>query len=361
MSAPPARTPFRSVRLREDEIDALLDRVERATASTAPVEGEQFRYRIHNCVVHLAQPGAGSPIAFLCSTRRLSRSDLSFLHGGFVHAGSRCVAQLISAHGAWEHVPGSVATCQYVEGTIHEVRLRFDKPIDPTVYCPEAVTVDVLVVEDDPLMARLACNTLKSLNAVATHAENGQVGVEKALAGSFAIVFMDVEMPVLDGLTATRRLREQGYEGLIVAASAMTRPQDQRACLEAGCDRFIGKPYTRANFEQVLTVVKEEPIYSSMAGDASLGDLIREFVESLPAKLDACKSAFREARLAELESLVRSVKATSGGLGFDPIAKAAETLERALDSESAPETLRIHLTDMVRLGRLARTATGRPN
>ena len=58
---------------------------------------------------------------------------------------------------------------------------------------------------------------------------------------SFALILMDLRMPVLDGFAATRRLREQGYRGVIIAHSGDWTDEVREACLRAGCDGYVNK------------------------------------------------------------------------------------------------------------------------
>jgi len=63
---------------------------------------------------------------------------------------------------------------------------------------------------------------------------------------------MDMQMPVMDGITATRTLRARGYAGPIVALTANATQQDMQNCLEAGCDGFLTKPIERHRFSETL-------------------------------------------------------------------------------------------------------------
>ena len=83
-----------------------------------------------------------------------------------------------------------------------------------------------------------------------TTADNGQVGLELALAAveegtPYRVILMDVQMPVLDGYEATRRLRATGYSGPIIALTAHALPSERQRCLDAGCDAFATKPIER--------------------------------------------------------------------------------------------------------------------
>jgi PAS domain S-box-containing protein len=108
----------------------------------------------------------------------------------------------------------------------------------------------VLVVEDGPDNQRVIRHVLERAGYEVTVAENGLIGVELALAAAdegapFAVVLMDVQMPVLDGYGATRQLRDQGYTAPIIALTAHALPSERQRCLEAGCNAFATKPIER--------------------------------------------------------------------------------------------------------------------
>lgn len=101
---------------------------------------------------------------------------------------------------------------------------------------------NILIVDDGQANRRLIRLILERAGCSVDAAENGQVGLEKALAGNYDIVLMDMQMPVLDGYLATRRLRAAGYTRTIVALTANAMTGDKEKCTEAGCNGFIPKP-----------------------------------------------------------------------------------------------------------------------
>jgi len=109
----------------------------------------------------------------------------------------------------------------------------------------------VLLAEDAPDNQRLIAFLLQKAGAEVALAADGASAVEMALDAqrrghTFDVVLMDMQMPVLDGYQASQRLREQGYEGPILALTANAMAGQREACLQAGCDEFMAKPVQRA-------------------------------------------------------------------------------------------------------------------
>jgi len=281
---------------------------------------------------------------------------MSFLHGGFVHPATRCVVQLISTHGTWKSVDATVVACKYVEGLVHDVSVKFDNEIDPAEFCSQAVKTRVLLIDDDPSFARLTKMFLEQMNAQVDIAENGRIGVEKALNSVYDIVLMDIEMPVLDGFEALKQLRDKGYSGTIVAATGLTQPADRQRCMEAGFDRYIAKPYDRKALAELIDSIKQEPLISSLAQDKAMIPLIDAFVTELPPKLRAIEEAHVKQDNESLERLCRGLKAEAGGYGFEPISTAAQQVEKDLIDNTPRPALKKHLDELIKLCCLARSS-----
>jgi len=115
----------------------------------------------------------------------------------------------------------------------------------------------VLLVEDNPVNTKIARAMLEAEGCVVTCAVDGAAAVAAYAPGAFAIVLMDCQMPVMDGLEATRRIRAaERASGApptpIVALTANTVPEDLRRAREAGMDGVIGKPVTAAELAAIL-------------------------------------------------------------------------------------------------------------
>ena len=103
----------------------------------------------------------------------------------------------------------------------------------------------VLIVDDDPFIRRLIATTLEDVSGMTLHqAGNGQEAVEAAQVEPFAMVFLDIDMPVMDGITACGLLRERlGARATIVMLTAAGREKEADA-RAAGADLFLTKPFS---------------------------------------------------------------------------------------------------------------------
>jgi CheY-like chemotaxis protein len=115
----------------------------------------------------------------------------------------------------------------------------------------------VLLVEDNPINQGVAKAMLAKMGLQVVLADNGAVGVQRVCDGEFDLVLMDCQMPVMDGYQATaaiRALPNEVHAGLpIVALTANAMQGDEQACLQAGMDGFLAKPYTLAALHATLS------------------------------------------------------------------------------------------------------------
>ncbi|WP_176699387.1 ATP-binding protein [Roseibaca calidilacus] len=132
-------------------------------------------------------------------------------------------------------------------------RLKDNTPAAASIAAPLR-SLRVLVAEDNAVNAEVVIGMLTHLEHDHFYAANGQQAIEAVATHLPDIVLMDMQMPVIDGLEATRRIRCRGYDGPIVGLTANAFPEDRRACLEAGMSDFIPKPITLAALERILSM-----------------------------------------------------------------------------------------------------------
>jgi len=120
----------------------------------------------------------------------------------------------------------------------------------------------VLLAEDNDINAMLATEILRQVGVSVERVGDGAQAVERAAHGHFDMVLMDVHMPVMDGLEATRRIRAlpgAAGEVPVVAMTANAMKADEAACLAAGMTAFVSKPFKPAELVQVLIRLLSEP------------------------------------------------------------------------------------------------------
>lgn len=116
--------------------------------------------------------------------------------------------------------------------------------------------ISILLVEDNILNQKLIFLTLKKYGFVIDTANNGFVAVEKAKIKKYSIILMDIMMPIMDGIEATkaiRKIEEESNEHIpIVGLTANTYDADKEKCIAAGMDDFMTKPFDFVVFKKVL-------------------------------------------------------------------------------------------------------------
>lgn len=105
--------------------------------------------------------------------------------------------------------------------------------------------LSVLVVEDNPVNQKIALSLLARLGITADLAEDGRQAVERVAAGRYDVILMDMQMPVLDGIDATREIRALtiARQPWIIALTANAFETDRERCMQAGMDDFLSKPF----------------------------------------------------------------------------------------------------------------------
>ncbi len=116
----------------------------------------------------------------------------------------------------------------------------------------------ILIVEDNRINQRLAGRALEKMGHSVTVANDGMEALSLMEAGVFDVVFMDIQMPLMDGITATREIREREKQTHrhvpIIAMTAHAMKGDREKCLECGMDGYVSKPILRAQIEEAIAL-----------------------------------------------------------------------------------------------------------
>jgi signal transduction histidine kinase/DNA-binding response OmpR family regulator len=225
----------------------------------------------------------------------------------------------------------------------------------------------ILVAEDNAVNQAVILRVLQKMGHSAVLAENGKIALAFASTEKFDLVFMDVQMPEMDGIAATLAIREHekknGTTHLpIFAMTAHAMKGDRERCLESGMDGYITKPVRFSDIEQTLSGIARAPLAPAkpvaptaswnktealdrIGGDEDLlQELCQIFLEESPKLLQKLQQALTEGDADGVMRAAHSLKGESSYLGADGTSQAARQLEemgRCKDLSRGSETLAV--------------------
>ncbi|MEO5351734.1 MAG: response regulator [Magnetococcus sp. XQGC-1] len=245
---------------------------------------------------------------------------------------------------------------------------------------PQLRGARVLLVDDNELNRQVATELLELAHMEVTTAENGRIGVEKVQTASFDVVLMDVQMPVMDGYTATRLIRQDAVHAHlpVIAMTANVMASDREKCLEAGMNDHVGKPIeprelyavlakwvqpragAGSGVDQTVPVVEQAeakvPLLAGIdteKGVQRVGGRVRAyfkvlatFVDSQADLLHRIGRSLEQRQQDEAIRLAHTLKGSAGTIGASALHVLAASLEAELRQQPGPpnETLWSELT-----------------
>ena len=247
------------------------------------------------------------------------------------------------------------------EGSIFQLRLPYrptDIPVQSNPADSQAESVlqqrysgEVLIAEDTPELQLLERRILESMGVVVTTAENGQEAVAQATTNHFDLILMDMQMPVMDGIEATRVLRQQGVTTPVVPLTANVMQKHRDAFVAEGCKEFLAKPIDRQELRRVLNRFLAQPQepriaepVTEPAAEPSIAvppqaeeevddELMAIFIDSTTKNREKLKTALSEKAWPALRETAHTVKGSAASFGYPELSNIAEALQFALDEE----------------------------
>jgi CheY-like chemotaxis protein/HPt (histidine-containing phosphotransfer) domain-containing protein len=220
----------------------------------------------------------------------------------------------------------------------------------------------VLLVEDSQINQEVAMSLLESVGLKVDLADNGAMAVEKAGATGYELILMDMQMPVMDGVEATRVIRERGCSVPIVAMTANAFGEDRQRCLDAGMNDHLPKPVDPAMLYAKLLQWLPRRVRQANAGVAVVPDiracldqvpgldvayglknlrgripnylrLLRKYADGHGKDADRIRAELEAGNMAEARRLAHSLKGVAGMIGVPGVQALAAELEIAIRDE----------------------------
>lgn len=229
------------------------------------------------------------------------------------------------------------------------------QPTDTTIESFARNDAHILLAEDNVTNQQVVLGILGKLGLTADTAVTGQEAWQMGRTTAYDLILMDVQMPEMDGLEATRRLRADGQQMPIIALTARVMPGDREKCMVAGMNDYLSKPISpvalRESLDRWLPQAVNQPTFDSvdsppsaelpvwdragllerLMGDESLVALIIEgFVADIPHRLDALRHhlATGDSESALLQA--HTIKGSAANVGGEMMRQAAHQLEEAV-------------------------------
>jgi len=216
----------------------------------------------------------------------------------------------------------------------------------------------ILVVEDMPVNQKVAKGMLRSLGHVVDIAEDGEVAVAKMKTRAYDLIFMDMQMPRMNGIEATAAIRalESGRSVPIIAMTANVFETDRDTCIAAGMNDFIGKPINVPDLAAAIARVTNEPSralalqsatqtvefdqtqFEALAeyiGAHELVAIIDSFLEDTGRLLEQAERAVDGEQSEEQARLLKLLGEAAAALGFSQGAHACQEASRSLPNSAA--------------------------
>ena len=243
-----------------------------------------------------------------------------------------------------------------------EQKSRFSVEIERLA---EQLPMQILVAEDNQINQEVVLGMLSRMGYKADIAENGLEAIERVREKQYDLVFMDVQMPHLNGIDATKRIIEELGQGRpqIIAMTANAMQGDREAYLQAGMDGYVSKPIMLKEVQEVIYTVgikrgnaipqksqNSQPHGSRANGlgyqfidltnlhDLSGGDhafvdnILRRIVHKLPESIEELENMYNRGALDELKSAAHSLKSSSGYAGSLTLKDAFQSIESLASS-----------------------------
>jgi signal transduction histidine kinase/DNA-binding NarL/FixJ family response regulator len=264
---------------------------------------------------------------------------------------------------------GSTFTATVDIGSLAGVGIHTGPASDGAIVAPRAAKQSqlvlpptrVLLVEDGRVNRKLISLVLQRAGAEVVTAENGQIALDLVAQRQFDVILMDMQMPVMDGYTATRQLRASGVATPIIALTAHAMSGDEQKCLRAGCSCYLAKPVNAARLLRTVADAlvgganpvgdqtapaapqpaepegKSALVSSLPTDDPEFRQIVLDFVAFLEEHRAAMRKAWQAGDLQNLAFLAHTLKGTAGCAGFDALTDPTKHLEQLAKNNQADE------------------------
>ncbi|MBT7308708.1 MAG: response regulator [Gammaproteobacteria bacterium] len=269
------------------------------------------------------------------------------------------------------------ASSQVGKGSIFQLVLPYrpsETPVDQPLESVDRATVlstkyrgRVLIAEDTPELQQLERRILESMGVDVVVASNGEEAIEQVRGQSFDLILMDMQMPVMDGIAATERLRAEGNLTPIVALTANVMQKHRDAFNQAGCSGFLSKPIDRHELGRFLSQYlssNEKVATPPSTGRAVVADretevddeLMAIFAQSAVTNKAALMVAISAKDWVQLHQIAHAIKGSGSSFGYPELTHLGKAVCDAIDQGEEASVSPLVMDLIIGLGRVISVA-----
>jgi CheY-like chemotaxis protein len=238
------------------------------------------------------------------------------------------------------NVPDDVTWINSKEGIVTQTKQTQSETTIP------ALQGKILLAEDNPDNQALISIHVKKTGADLTIVENGQQAVDAALNEYFDLILMDMQMPIMGGIEAIKKLRDNHYKTPIATLTANAMKEDIQESKQAGADEFLTKPIDRKIFYDVLSKYlspayeSQEQLNKPSAEPRSkfefddISDLVDMYISQLPETFYRIERYENAREWGEVKNEIHQLKGTGGAFGLPEITEQCVNIEKELISKN---------------------------
>ena len=218
--------------------------------------------------------------------------------------------------------------------------------------------LNILLAEDHILNQKLAVAYLEGFGLVVDLAENGEEAIRKLKAKHYDLILMDIQMPILDGYHASKKIREELNNHVpIIAMTAHTMPNEKEKCLSFGMNDYLSKPFKEVDLFNIVnqylgtnvaftntqdqaknvvapsnnyTIINPDHLYSlSRGNNAFIKDIVQLFLDQNPLEINEIEKAIQQQNYASISSIAHKMKTSVGFIGIDQLLAPLNKLEKS--------------------------------
>jgi len=356
--------PYRqSVPLNVGKRAELLNRLDKATGGAGAVPGEvrasrrkhpRWQYRQSDILLTVEHSAGGASRLLVCA-RNLSAGGISFLHGGYLYPGSRCIVILRKFDRQKTEVTAVVVNCRHVEGIVHEVGLKFDHRVEPRMFLQTAqprvkgaldalelpnLRGRVLYIDDSETEQMMLAHHLQPTGVHLTMASDAPSALAQLAQEPIDIVLCVLDLGGESGAELIRKMRGAHFQGPIVLVTAETDDARIAEARQAGADQLLSKPYAADELlallgelhQQVGALASSDLMYSSTEDQAGMPGLIAQYIEHARQVAEQLQRADEAEELPRVRTLCLDLKGSAPGVGFARLGDLANEALHLLDT-----------------------------